>query len=213
VTSFALSVDAKIDLGAEILEVALEVDGHAIALRGPSGSGKSTFLRALAGVERRADGEIAAFGEQWQDSKNGVFLSASRRRVGWVPQNALLFPHLSVAENLGYAGATTDAVHKMAKDLEVEALLSRQPRRLSGGEAQRVALGRALLANPRLLLLDEPFAALDGALKERMTAVVEATCEKQGLSIVLATHDDQISALLCEHRFQIMDGRVIAIAD
>ena len=137
-------------LGAMALDARLETHNSAIAVVGPSGSGKSTLLRVLAGVEHGATGHLRVDDETWQDSAAGVFVQPWDRRVGWVPQDALLFPHLSVRENLAYAGASDTDVVGMASLLRVEDLLDRRPRRLSGGRAAagRSGPGPALRATP-----------------------------------------------------------------
>lgn len=173
-----------------------------LVISGPSGSGKTTLLRALAGVETRAAGRIAFGGEVWQDV--GVFLPPWKRRVGWVPQDGLLFPHLSVRENLGYTASS--GIGGVAEALGIAGLLDRYPRNLSGGERQRVAIGRAILANPRLLLLDEPFAALDRATRARVSAWI-ASWVGEGRMLVLVTHQPEADGIGGE-AWEIEDGRL-----
>lgn len=185
----ALDFDFFIGLGALQLALAMKTQAQALALVGPSGSGKSTCLRVLAGLEPRARGRIAVAEEVWQDSGRGIHLPAWRRRVGWVPQDAALFPHLDVRGNLGFARTAKADLELIAELLEITPLLRRLPRNLSGGERQRVALGRALLSNPRLLLLDEPFNALDKALRARIGHRVFRLCREWGLPAVLVSHD------------------------
>ena len=165
----------------------IEVLGHRFAARvigveGPSGAGKSTLLKILAGVQRADRGQVRVGGEIWQDDR--VFVPPWRRSVAWVPQDALLFPHLSVRRNLAYGGAGN--IDEIARELEIEALLDRYPRHLSGGEKQRVALGRALAAPAGLLLLDEPFSALDPALRDRIRDRVRARSRDR--KVVLVSH-------------------------
>lgn len=181
-----LDLDLHARIGPRALAVVLRAETDTVGIVGPSGSGKTTLLRALAGVERRATGTVRAFGETWQDARH--FVPPWRRRVGWVPQDSALFPHLSVGENLVYGGA--EGLVEVASLLSVEALLDRAPRHLSGGERQRVALGRALLSRPRLLLLDEPFAALDRPLRARLAGAVARWCAARGIKVVLVTHDE-----------------------
>lgn len=178
-----LHVDVRVR-GGRALQLRSEAD--AVGIVGPSGVGKSTLLRVLAGVEPRVTGTVRARGETWLAP--GVEVPAWLRRVGWVPQDGLLFPHLTVRENLAYA-AQEDVV-AVAGLLGVAPLLDRSPRHLSGGERQRVALGRALASAPRLLLLDEPFAALDRALRARLAEDVAAWCQQRRLPVVLVTHDE-----------------------
>ena len=158
---WGLHVQVRVPLDTIELDVDWRPASDHVAILGPSGSGKSTLLRALAGLEPNAKGHVSFGDEVWLDSNAGIYTPAWERRVGWVPQDALLFPHLSLRENLAYAGAGPSEVESMAESLLLSDLLDRRPRFLSGGERQRVALGRALLSAPRMLLLDEPFSALD----------------------------------------------------
>jgi multiple sugar transport system ATP-binding protein len=123
-----------------------------------------------------------------------------------VPQNDLLFPHLTVAQNLGFAGAARAQIEEAAELLSVAALLGRRPRNLSGGERQRVALGRALLAKPDLLLLDEPFSALDRPLRLDLVRRVRELAERASMMLVLVSHDEGDAAALAEERWRLLDG-------
>ncbi|MDP2307422.1 MAG: ATP-binding cassette domain-containing protein [Pseudomonadota bacterium] len=187
-----LRVAVTLAIGASPLTLDLASDAATIGLVGPSGVGKSTLLRVVAGLERRAVGTVGFAGEVWQDSsprRTPTFLPPHLRRVGWVPQDGVLFPHLSVRENLAYAARAP--VEPVAELLGVAHLYDRRPRHLSGGERQRVALGRALCAAPRLLLLDEPFSALDRPLRARLAADVAGWARTHALSILLVTHDER----------------------
>jgi ABC-type molybdate transport system ATPase subunit len=127
-----------------------------------------------------------------------------------VPQDALLFPHLSLRENLAYAGASRSEVEAMAESLFLTELLDRRPRFLSGGERQRVALGRALLSSPRMLLLDEPFSALDRPLRGQIAAMVRAFARDSGTPIVLVSHDEHDAELLADERWVLVAGSLSA---
>jgi molybdate transport system ATP-binding protein len=137
-------------------------------------------------------------GQTWQDNAAGIFIPAWRRKVGWVPQEALLFPHLNVAQNLGFSSPRREALLEMAEILGIRQLLDRKPRHLSGGEKQRVALGRALLAGPDLLLLDEPFAALEENLRAALLEKLFGLCERKGMALILVTHQREEAALCRE---------------
>ena len=134
-----LDIAVTLSLGSLALRVELRTRQRAVAIVGPSGAGKSTLLRILAGVERRAVGRVAMAGRVWLDSAKGFFLEPWERHVGWVPQDDLLFPHLTVRQNLAFAGAHAGEVEETAEMLSVRPLLDRRPRNLSGGERQRVA--------------------------------------------------------------------------
>lgn len=203
-------LEARIRLPLDTIE--LDVDWRprtdAVAILGPSGSGKSTLLRALAGLEAKARGTIRFDGATWLDSDRGLAVPAWERRVGWVPQEALLFPHLTLRQNLAYAGAEPAGVEKMAEMLFLTELLERRPRFLSGGERQRVALGRALLSKPKLLLLDEPFSALDRPLRSLVANMVRSFTQETDMPIVLVSHDDADAELLADERWSLVAGRL-----
>jgi molybdate transport system ATP-binding protein len=208
--AWGLHVQVRVALDAIELDVDWRPESDHVAIVGPSGSGKSTLLRALAGLEPGAQGHVSFGDDVWLDSDSGVYTPAWERRVGWVPQDALLFPHLSLRENLAYAGAGQPDVERMAASLFLSDLLDRRPRFLSGGERQRVALGRALLSAPRMLLLDEPFAALDRPLRSEVAAMVRAFARDSGTPIVLVSHDEHDAELLADERWVLVAGRLIA---
>ncbi|GMR13090.1 MAG: hypothetical protein BMS9Abin29_1289 [Gemmatimonadota bacterium] len=201
-----LEASVRLPLDAVELDVSIDTRSTAVAIVGPSGAGKSTLLRILAGVERRAQGTVCFRGETWQESATGVWMPPWDRGVGWVPQDELLFPHLSVSENLGYAGASEATIDEMARLLSVDHLSSRRPRYLSGGERQRVALGRALLASPRLLLLDEPFSALDRVLRREVVELVSALARERAIPLVLVSHDETDADLMADERWILRGG-------
>ena len=206
---YRLGLDFAIPLCAKTMRVKLETESAAIAIVGPSGAGKSTILRVLAGVERRARGVVTFDHQRWQDDEAGTLIPPWQRRVGWVPQEILLFPHLTVRDNLGFGGPSIAAVEQTAHLLQMTGLLERRPRRLSGGERQRVALGRALLTEPRLLLLDEPFSALDRPLRAELAHVVRDWCAERGVPVVLVSHDEADAEVLAEERWHIADGELL----
>jgi len=205
-----LHVQVRMPLDAIDLDVDWRPQSPHVAILGPSGSGKSSLLRALAGLEPRAEGRVS-FGDQiWLDSEADIHKPAWERRVGWVPQDALLFPHLSLRENLAYAGSGRTEVESMAESLFLSDLLDRRPRFLSGGERQRVALGRALLSAPQLLLLDEPFSALDRPLRSEIAAMVRTFAHDNGTPIVLVSHDEHDAELLADERWVLVAGSLTA---
>ncbi|MGE5153565.1 MAG: molybdenum ABC transporter ATP-binding protein [Bdellovibrio bacteriovorus] len=183
------------------------------ALFGPSGSGKTTLLRAIAGLVRLPDGHLRVDGEIWQDG--GTFLPTHRRPLGYVFQEASLFPHLSVRGNLDYGrrrsgqGDAAGFSH-ILELLGIGHLLDRRPGGLSGGERQRVAVARALLTRPRLLLMDEPLAALDQARKEEILPYLEGLHRELGIPILYVSHAPDEVARLADHLVVLESGRVLA---
>lgn len=204
-----LEVSIEVPVGAHTLSVDLTMESGNHAIVGPSGGGKSTFLRVLAGLERRATGVVRAQGATWVDSSSSVWVEPWERRVGWVPQDDLLFPHLSVRGNLSFAGPASHEVEEVAEMLAVSELLERRPRFLSGGERQRVALGRALLSKPRLLLLDEPFSALDRRLRVDVARSVGGFAEREGVPIILVSHDEADAGILGKEVWELSRGSLV----
>jgi len=198
------------------LDVTLALPGRGVtALFGPSGCGKTTLLRALAGLERAA-GRVALDGEVWQDDTDGRFVPTHRRALGYVIQEAALFPHLDVRRNLGYglgrvaAGERRIALDQVVELLGIGALMARRPATLSGGERQRVAIARALASSPRLLLMDEPLSALDAPRKAELLPYLDRLHEQLGIPIVYVTHSVDEVARLADHLVLMEAGRVLA---
>ncbi|HNX04697.1 MAG TPA: molybdenum ABC transporter ATP-binding protein [Opitutales bacterium] len=184
-------------------------------LFGASGSGKTSWLESMAGLRRGARGRIESRGVLWQDSAQGVFLPPERRLVGYVPQEHLLFPHLSVRGNLLFAreraGADFDRLFADVVDvLEIGPLLPRGVGELSGGERQRVALGRALCSGARMLLLDEPLAALDHKLRHRILPFLRRVRDHFDLPILIVSHNPIELQALCDEVVALKDGRIVA---
>lgn len=187
------------------------------ALFGPSGAGKTTLLRCLAGLNRAA-GHLRVKGECWQDDAAGVFLPAHRRPLGMVFQDARLFRHLTVRGNLEYGWRRLPAAQRPLLSpiidlLGLQPLLPRLPADLSGGEAQRVAIGRALAVAPQLLLLDEPLAALDLAKKREILPYLEALRDTLKLPLVYVSHAGDEVARLADQVVMLKDGRVLCAGD
>ncbi|MCW5634774.1 MAG: ABC transporter ATP-binding protein [Rubrivivax sp.] len=165
------------------------------ALIGPSGCGKTSLLRLVAGLERPGAGRIEIEGEVLADAARHVHLAPERRRIGMVFQDYALFPHLTIAENVGFGIATlprAERERRVAQMLDLVGLAhaaKRAPHQLSGGQQQRVALARALAPQPRLLLLDEPFSSLDVDLRERLAQEVRTILKESGTTALLVTHD------------------------
>ena len=200
-----------LDLPGFRLEADLDLPGRGVtALFGPSGSGKTTLLRCIAGLER-GRGRLEVQGEVWQDG--GRFLPAHRRPIGYVFQEASLFPHLSVRENLEYGMRRSEEAGQRGRFepvvelLGIGALLARRPDRLSGGERQRVAMARALLSSPRLLLMDEPLASLDDARKNEILPYLELLHDELDIPVLYVSHATDEVARLADHIVLMEDGR------
>jgi molybdate transport system ATP-binding protein len=193
-------------------ELSLPLEGASLTiLFGPSGCGKSTLLRALAGLDRPQVGRIAAGGEVWLDADAKRFVPAYRRRVGFLAQRPSLFPHLSVAANIGF-GVKSDRSHRVAELLDLVGLTDlahRRPGELSGGQQQRVALARAVAPRPRLLLLDEPFAALDRAAQLELRARLRDALAASGTPALLVTHAREEALAMGDQLLLMGNGRIL----
>ncbi len=186
------------------------------ALFGHSGSGKTTLLRAVAGLDRHPGASLSVHGEVWQDDAAGIFLPPHRRPIGYVFQEASLFPHLSVQGNLDFArqrAGPRDSGALLASSvalLGIGHLLARPATTLSGGERQRVAIARALLSQPRLLLLDEPLASLDHKRKEEVLPYLEHIHEQLDIPMLYVSHAMDEVARLADHLVLLDGGQVTA---
>lgn len=199
------------------LDVDLRLPGRGItALFGPSGAGKTTCLRCVAGLERPEEARLVVHGDTWQDSARGLFLPVHRRALGYVFQEDALFPHLSVQGNLEYGlRRTPRAQRRIAWEQAVELLgiaplLSRVPATLSGGERQRVSIARALLASPRLLLMDEPLASLDAARKQDILPWLARLHDELDMPVLYVSHSPDEVARLAGHVVLFDGGRLRA---
>lgn len=199
------------------LEVNLNLPGSGItALFGHSGSGKTTCLRAMAGLERASSGYFALGDEVWQDESRGHFTPPHQRALGVVFQEASLFPHLSVHGNMTFGQKRTSStaarftLPEIAELLGIAHLLSRSPGQLSGGERQRVAIARALLTTPKILLMDEPLAALDLKRKLEILPYLERLHRELAIPIIYVSHAPDEVARLADHLVLLDEGRVVA---
>ncbi|NRH28067.1 molybdenum ABC transporter ATP-binding protein [Pseudomonas sp. MS19] len=205
----------KLGYSAFSLDVDLDLPGQGITgLFGDSGSGKTSCLRCVAGLEQADEGLLMVNGECWQDSSRGIFLPTHKRPIGYVFQDANLFAHLSVEANLQYglkriAKAQREVPLAQAVELlGIGHLLSRMPAKLSGGERQRVAIARALLTSPKLLLMDEPLAALDLKRKAEVLPYLERLHLELRIPILYVSHAPDEVARLADHLVVLQDGRV-----
>jgi molybdate transport system ATP-binding protein len=187
-------------LGPFTLAVDAVATARVTAVFGASGAGKTSLLEIVAGLRRPAAGRVLLNGRVLDDAAAGLNVPPRLRRVGYVSQDDTLFPHLSVTANLGYAHAASPAAAaRVTSVLELGPLLSRRPAGLSGGERRRVALGRALLASPEILLLDEPLTGLDAPLKERVLAHLRRVREEFAVPTLYVSHaPDEVIALADE---------------
>lgn len=211
-----LLVDIHHRLGAFDLEASFESAGRLTALFGPSGSGKTSIINAIAGLIRPDSGRIAVDGRTLVDTASRSFVPVHRRRVGFVFQDARLFPHLNVRSNLLYGRWFTQQSERYAEFgrvvemLGIGHLLARRPALLSGGEKQRVAIGRALLASPRLLLMDEPLASLDDSRKSEIMPYLERLRDETKIPIVYVSHSIAEVARLATDIVVMANGKLTA---
>jgi molybdate transport system ATP-binding protein len=207
----------RVDRGDFALDVDLALPGYGISgLFGHSGSGKTTVLRAMAGLERSAQGYFAIGNEVWQDAAKGIFIPTHQRALGMVFQEASLFPHLSVRGNMEFGqkrvstAANRFKLPEVAELLGIRHLLDRAPAQLSGGERQRVAIARALLAAPQILLMDEPLAALDLKRKLEILPYLERLHRELSIPIIYVSHAPDEVARLADHLVLLDHGKVVA---
>jgi len=200
------------------LHVELDVPATGIlALFGPSGSGKTTLIRCLAGLERAPHGFLCLGDEVWQDETRNIYEPIHRRPIGYVFQDARLFPHLSVRSNLVYGfnrtpvSQRTVSLEQVIDILGIEHLLDRRPHKLSGGEQQRVTIGRALLTSPRLLLLDEPLSSLDVDRKREILPFIRRLYKEIHVPIIYVSHSINEIVQLAQLVALLQEGRIAAI--
>jgi molybdate transport system ATP-binding protein len=211
-----IEVDVALARANFTLEVAFTAGDGITALFGESGAGKSTMLHLVAGLLRPGRGRIAVSGTVFTDTLSRVFLPPHQRRVGYVFQDALLFPHLNVRQNLLYGrwftrpADETITLDQVSSLLGIGHLLDRRPTTLSGGERQRVAIGRALLASPRLLLMDEPLAALDVERKREIIPYIQTLRDQLDLPILYVSHAIDEVARLADRVILMARGKVVS---
>jgi iron(III) transport system ATP-binding protein len=196
-------------------DASLTVAEHSItAVLGPSGSGKTTMLRIIAGFERPSAGRVLLADRVIEGP--GVHVAPERRQLGFVPQDGALFPHLSVAGNVSFGLARAERSSRVAELLHLvglDGLGARYPHELSGGQQQRVALARALAVRPKVVLLDEPFASLDAALRLSVRVDIARVLRESGTAAVLVTHDQQEALSMADQVAVLRDGRIAQFGD
>lgn len=209
-----LRVDVTKALGDTAIEAVFHSESGVTALFGPSGAGKTSIINMIAGLMRPDRGRIELDGETLDDTAQRIHVPAHRRRIGYVFQDARLFPHLSVAQNLDYGRRMNGLPFEKAEQaritqlLDLDGLLQRRPGKLSGGEKQRVALGRALLSRPRLLLLDEPLGSLDDERKAEILPYLSRLRDRAGVPMVYVSHDADEVRQLATQVIRLQGGKV-----
>jgi molybdate transport system ATP-binding protein len=209
-TTFQLSFTLR--QGPFVVDIDLGVNGRAVALFGPSGSGKTSLLEAVAGLRRPQSGRIAIGTHDLFDEARRVDVPSRDRRIGYVPQDTLLFPHLDVRRNVLYGRrpGPKPPLETLIALLELEPLMDRAVATLSGGERQRVAIARALYSGPEVLLLDEPLAAVDYARRRRIVAALLRIRDDLGLPIMYVTHTVDEAVAVADTAIVLDTGRVTA---
>jgi len=195
-----IEVDLTLPLAHFTLAVQCALGEKVTAVIGPSGSGKTSLIESIAGLRPKATGRVVI------DGVDVMPLPPERRRIGYVPQDVALFPHLNARRNLTFGG--NERFDEIVSILELAPLLHRAPASLSGGERQRVALGRALMTSPRLLLLDEPLAAVDQPLRERVLVFLQRVRDL-GVPMIYVTHQPAEAAALAAWSVVLEEGRIV----
>ena len=207
----AVDLAGHTTVGDLTLDVRLKVrPGELVAVVGPNGAGKTTLLRLVAGLVALDAGSLSLGGRVVDDATSSGFVASHRRRVGWVPQDRLLFDHLPVAANVGFSPrATPERVAHLLAELDLVDLADRRPTDCSGGQAQRVAVARALAGAPDVLLLDEPSTALDAESRRRIYHLLE---DGERPATLLVTHDPSEAAGLADRVVELATGQVVGDA-
>ena len=210
--------DVSVSFGdTEVLsDISLELESkQLLAVLGASGAGKSTLMRLIAGFDSVGGGSIVLDGETLSDTSKTV--APEKRTIGIVPQDSALFPHLNVSQNIGFGlsvlskEAKAERVGELLRLIRMEEFASRMPQELSGGQVQRVALARALAPRPKLVLLDEPFSALDAELRGQLREEVRQVLRAEGATAVLVTHDQEEALSLADRVAVLREGKIIQV--
>lgn len=182
--------------------------GELKVITGPSGAGKTTVVRLIAGLERPDEGYIAYNGQTWVDTERNVFLPPQDRRLGYVFQEYTLFPHLNVYRNVAFAAQDEGDVERLMKVFGIWPLRDQKPDRISGGERQRAAICQNLARRPQVLLLDEPFSALDGEIRRKLRRELKALKDRLSLPMIHVTHDLVEALFLADEILSLVKGRI-----
>ncbi len=210
-----IALDLRLHQGSFTLDLRLRLSARITALFGPSGAGKTTVLDAVAGLRRPSAGTLSVGSRVLFDSGAGIDLPPHRRHIGYVAQEAALFPHMSVRSNVLYGRreGQRPSLEVVARMLEIAPLLDRRVPQLSGGERQRVALARAVMSAPELLLLDEPLAAVDVERRRRILPFLERIRDELMVPVIYVTHDPAEVRQVAEHVVVLDAGRVVHEGD
>lgn len=190
------------------LDVSFKTRERIAGIFGPSGSGKTTVLEIIAGLRKPDTGAVHFQNKVFADVRSDSFVRPEKRKIGYVPQDLALFPHLTVKDNVFYGESSRDSSDLLAT-LEIEHLMEQRIHQLSGGEKQRVALARALLIQPELLLLDEPLSNLDEPLRERTRDYIEQLIQKIDIPVLYVSHDSDEVVRLCAEVIVLRNGKVL----
>lgn len=182
--------------------------GQVLAMIGPSGAGKTTIIRMIAGLEKPDYGQITFNGSIWLDTEKKIFLPPQKRHLGYVFQDYTLFPHLNVEKNVAFAATDRQHTARTMELVGIAHLARRRAHQVSGGERQRIALAQALARKPKILLLDEPFSALDIVTREKLRVDLKIITKKLKLPVVHVTHDLEEAAFLTDHVCSIDQGKM-----
>ena len=209
--SNVLEVKINKKIGNFHLDAALSAENEIVMLCGASGSGKTTFLQCLAGLAKPDHGDIQLNGAVYYSHNNGINLHPAKRKVGYLFQDYALFPHLRVRKNIAYglSKEKKGLEYKLMDDFGIAYLKDRYPAEISGGEKQRVALARALASEPQLLLLDEPFSALDSETRCKMRQEVKNWHQKWQIPFIIVTHDMEDTEFLGDKIYHMKKGKLI----
>ncbi|HEX6464621.1 MAG TPA: ATP-binding cassette domain-containing protein [Vicinamibacterales bacterium] len=218
-----IALDVELQQGTFTLAACVTIDSRAAALFGPSGAGKTTVLDTIAGLRTPRTGSITIDDRVLFSSSAGINVPPHLRRVGYVPQDVALFPHMNVRRNLLYgrhapspqrgSGPTSPNLDRVLAMLEIGNLIDRRVTDLSGGERQRVALGRALMSAPSLLLLDEPLAAVDVPLRRRIMPYLQRVRDELRIPIVYVSHDREEIESLADTVIRVDNGRIVGVEE
>lgn len=204
-----LKVELKKTLPNFDLEVSFTAKREELkVLIGPSGAGKTTLIRIIAGLERPDEGYVSYNGQVWIDTSQGIFLPPQKRHIGYVFQDYILFPHLTVYKNVAFSTTDREEVENLLKLFDIWDLRESRPHQISGGERQRCAICQSLARRPQVLLLDEPFSALDVENRRKLRQEIKSLKEKLSLPMIHVTHDLSEALLLGDDILPIVRGKI-----